>query len=116
MTIEEQTMPAVLVQCFNDIADSYGIRRYDGTKKANPLALSRAVRWYKEVPALSPREFIAAQIRAVDESRLYSVTFSSLFKNKDACMHRLGADAEITAAGYADYLVYYCKLLLNPVL
>jgi len=112
MTIEEQTMPAVLVQCFNDIAETYGFRRHVPSKR-NQDGLGKAVRWLKEVPALSPQEFIGAQVRAIEESKVSQVSFGSLFARKQVCMLRLGADADITSAGYDDYLVYYTVLVRN---
>jgi hypothetical protein len=112
MNTEEQTMPAVLIQCFNNLSEIYGFRRYSNSA-GNSKGLKNALNWIKEVPHLAPRDFIEAQIRAVEESRRRSISFGTLFKTKTVCMHRLGVDAQLTATSYEDYLVYFDVLSKN---
>lgn len=113
MNTEQITNPAVLIQSFNDLADIYGFRRFQkATKtKANAKALENAVRWLSGVPHMTAREFLEAQVRSIDENKVRMISFSSLFKNKQVCMERLGVDAQISSAAYDDYLIYFDTLV-----
>jgi hypothetical protein len=109
MNTEQLANTAVLIQCFNELADIYGFPRHQKARrtKNNARALYNGVKWLNQLPHLTAREFVEAQVRAIDESRVGTISFSSLFQNKQVCLERLGVDAQISATAYEDYLIYY---------